>query len=424
VDRLKPTAPEKADREDRLQISPRFALALLFMVGLAVPSFLFIRDLMLQQGGNITGNAFWGRDFTIWWTAGQLVAEGRLDLIYNLEAFQNELMGRFGRLDWMGYPYPPLTWPVAALFGALPYFVAWGLWHALSAALFLYACRRWWKPGMGPLWLALVTPAALFNIWAGHWGLLLSGLFLLGFDAVARGKPIAAGIFFGFMAVKPHLAVLVPVLLLVRREWTAIASAAVTVALLVGVSALLFGIQPWLAYFDRMTGPQVSLISSEGTLLSLMSTSPTTAMLRVEVPNGIAWGVQLLLALGSVGLVAWAARDRRRLHEAALLAASCTFLLLPYGFNYDLNAVTVAALFTATRPGVAIPFRLLAALGFLAPGLGVAMGGFGLPAIPLMIAALVAAQLYAWFKAPAEATVGPSDQPQNEARRLPWAARP
>ena len=63
-----------------------------------------------------------------------------------------------------------------------------------------------------------------------------------------------------------------------------------------------------------------------------------------------------------------------------MLAASCTFLLLPYCFNYDLNAVLVAALFTATRPGVTAAFRVLAALGFLAPVMGLVLAGLGCPA--------------------------------------------
>ena len=400
---------EGAESKSMRDISPRFALLLLFAVGLAVPIFLFTRDLLLQQSGNVTGNAYWGRDFVIWWTGGQLVAEGRLDLIYDAEGFQNAAMSRFGQLDWLGYPYPPVTWPIAALFGALPYFLAWALWHGLTGALFLFACRRWWKPHMGPLWLALLTPAAVFNIWAGHWGFLLSALFLLGFDSIARGRRVAAGIFFGCMLMKPHLAVLVPLVLLVRREWTAIASAALTVALLVAGSALLFGTQPWLDYFARMTAPQVSLISLQGVFLSLMSTSPVTAMLRIGLPSALAWAVQLLLALGSIGVVAWAARDRGRLREAALLAASCTFLLLPYGFNYDLNVVMVAALFTATRPRMARPFRLLAALGFLAPVMGLVAAGLGLPGMPLMIAALVAAQLHAFSSPRVQAAAGPAE---------------
>lgn len=395
MSRVERTAPGEAARRGWRRASPGFFLLLLFALGAVVPLLLFGRDLFLQQGGNITGNAYWGRDFLIWWTGGQLIAEGRLDLIYDLNGFQAAAMSRFGQIDWLGYPYPPATFPIAILFGALPYFLAWALWHTLSAALLLFACRRWWTPEMGPLWLAVATPAALFNIWAGHWGLLVSALFLLGFDAIARGRPLAAGIFFGFMLVKPHLAVLVPLVLLVRREWTAIGSAVLTVGVLVAASVLMFGIQPWLDYFVRITAPQVSLISMHGTFLSLMSTSPTTAMLRMGASDGMAWAVQLLLALGSAGLVAWAALDRSRPREAALLAASCTFLLLPYGFNYDLNAVMVAALFIATRPGIATPYRWLAALGFLAPVMGLVLAGIGLPGIPLMIAALIAAQLHA-----------------------------
>ena len=47
------------------------------------------------------------------------------------------------------------------------------------------------------------------------------------------------------MIVKPHLAILMPLLLARRGAWTAFASAALTVAGAVVVSGLLFGFEPW-----------------------------------------------------------------------------------------------------------------------------------------------------------------------------------
>ena len=63
------------------------------------------------------------------------------------------------------------------------------------------------------MWLAVLTPAALMNIWAGHYGFLVGALFLLGWERLDR-RPWQAGLFFGLMLIKPHLAILIPLVLL------------------------------------------------------------------------------------------------------------------------------------------------------------------------------------------------------------------
>ena len=144
----------------------------MWAIGVSIPLFLFWHDLRIVKHGSLDGLAFWGRDFVILWSAGQLVYQGAISTIYNLHAFQATMAALFGSLEPMGYPYPPVTFPIAFAFGLLPYWLAQPLWFAVTGALFLYACRRYWTPAMGPRWLAVVTPAALMNIWAGHYGFL------------------------------------------------------------------------------------------------------------------------------------------------------------------------------------------------------------------------------------------------------------
>jgi len=58
----------------------------------------------------------------------------------------------------------------------------------------------------------------------------------------------------GLLCYKPHLALLVPVALAAGGHWRAFGAAAVTVAVVVGLSVALFGVEPWRAYLAELGG--------------------------------------------------------------------------------------------------------------------------------------------------------------------------
>src|SRR3546814_6004949 len=89
--------------------------------------------------------------------------------------------------------------------------------------------------------VALILPGSLVNIWAGHYGFLVGALALYGWRWLDT-HPRRAGIIFGIMTIKPHLGVLVALVLLLRRDWTAIGWAAATTGALALVSGSLFEI--------------------------------------------------------------------------------------------------------------------------------------------------------------------------------------
>jgi hypothetical protein len=55
------------------------------------------------------------------------------------------------------------------------------------------------------------------------------------------------------MTYKPHLALLIPIALAAGRRWQALAAMLVTSAGLIGASALLFGIDVWGTFFQKIT---------------------------------------------------------------------------------------------------------------------------------------------------------------------------
>ena len=144
-----------------------------------------------------------------------------------------------------------------------------------------------------------------------------------------------------------------------------------------------------------------------------MSTSLATAMLRLSSDWTLAFGAQMLLGAAAVAMVAIAARRPLPTVDLAMLAATATFLVLPYGFNYDLTVVMIAAVRLWAGPQATRVERWLAVTGFLSPQIGMLLAPLGVPAMPLMLAALFVAVRRALRVTPSAARP-PRQQPQPE----------
>lgn len=389
--------------------SPTAALARWspWLVGSALSMLLLWVDFTHSAGGSLDGKAFWGRDFVNLWAGGLLLWDGRAEAIYDVAAYREHLAGLFGPLGGHNYSYPPVTFPIAQAFSLLPYWLALPLWLGSTGALFAWAARRWWPSGWAPLWLAVLTPAALMNIWAGHYGFLIGAIFLLGWEKLDR-RPWQAGLLFGVLLVKPHLAVLVPLALLLRGQWKPILSGAATVLVLVAATSAIYGWSRWREFLLGAGTVQAGLIDAGGSFYGFMSTSLATAMLRLSGDLAWAFGAQALLGGVAVAMLAVAARRPLPTFDLAMLAATATFLVLPYGFNYDLTVVMIASVRLWADPEATRAERWLAVTGFLSPQIGMLLAPLGVPAMPLMLAALFAGQLSRALRSPAAARAAPA----------------
>jgi hypothetical protein len=397
-----------------------------FVIGNLFILVLFARDIVRFDHGLVANNAFWGRDFINVWSAGRLLIEGRLTILYDLPAYHAWQVAHFGAIGQHNFSYPPLVLPLMLPFGALPYAVALAVWTLAGAALFLHAARPWWRAGTGlPLWLVLITPAALVNVWAGHYGFLIGALVLHGWRALERGHARWAGLFFGLLAIKPHLAVVIPLILLVRRDWRTIAVAAATVGALVALSVLLFPPALWQQYLGATAGLQASLIDAGGNFCRYMSTSLATGLIALSVPKSLALMCQAALGIVAAAAVVQAARACS-LRTTALMAATATFLILPYAFNYDLTVVALAAVLLLARGNLTGVEQRLALGGFVAPQVGMTLSGFGVPGIPMLLLGLFTVQCrLAWKEASAAASRNTPGAPligTSQAGRLPAAS--
>ena len=265
----------------------------------------------------------------------------------------------------------------------------------MSLLLFWWAARDWLARFALPSWWALLVPAALLCLWAGHYGLILAALWCLAWSRV-DDRPLLAGVAAGLMLVKPHLAILMPLLLARRGSWRAFAAASVTVALLVGLSLAVFGIDLWRTYLTSTSGLQLALVAEADTMFGLMMPTWATTLVAWGLAVDAAMLVQALIAGTVIGFLMWRLPDDPV--RTGALGAVATFLVLPYGFNYDMPAVGLAALLfladaSARRDrGEAV----VAGLALAVPPAMIWLGAMGFRIAPLVTTLLFAMMWRRW----------------------------
>lgn len=391
-----------AAAEGEAPAAPRLGAGWRIFWALAAAMFAFViaRDVAQTRwsDGSIAGVALWGRDFVNVWTSGAMALKHQLAFLYDVDAYRAFQSGLFGGgVQWHNYSYPPVTLLYTWVFALLPYPLALAVWLGGTGGFFAWAARPYLRGAGLPVWLALAAPASLVNVWTGHYGFLIGGLWLTAFHLLPR-RPATAGVLIGLMVVKPHLALLVPLVLLARREGRAFAAAAATVVGLVALSILLFGWAPWATWLTGTTRLQASMVGDVGTFFITMMPTLTPALATLGVPLAIAGAAQAVVAAGAILCLLKRLPDDP--HRAALATAAATFLVLPYAFAYDMTVAGLGALLLF-RESLASPhrpaWRFAAGTAALLPIALLWFGAAHLPAAP----PLLAFQLWALTRRPA-----------------------
>ena len=140
---------------------PPFVLAgSLVGVGAAIPIVSIALDFLVPSPSRLVG-----RDFAGFWAAGRLAVTGHPSAAYDGHAIAST-MHSFGNIAFT-FLYPPQALALLAPFALLQYYFALALWTIVGGAGFLLAARRYLR--FAP-WLAVLSPAALFNVWQGQFG--------------------------------------------------------------------------------------------------------------------------------------------------------------------------------------------------------------------------------------------------------------
>jgi len=159
-------------------------------------------------------------DFTSFYAAGMLANSGHPELTYDLQAhFRAEEAATHAGIEYKYFYYPPTFLFVCAAVAKLPYFWSFIIFEAASFFLYLIVIRailaeRSW----GVLIPFLACPAIYWTFGLGQNALMTAALFG-GATLLVERRPIVAGVLFGALCYKPHLALLVPVALAAGRHY-------------------------------------------------------------------------------------------------------------------------------------------------------------------------------------------------------------
>src|SRR3546814_11451376 len=131
--------------------------------------------------------------------------------------------------------------------------------------------------------------------------------------------PRAAVVLFGLMTIKPHLGILIALVLLLQRRWTAIIYAALTFGALFLVSSALFGFNTWSVYLLHTLGFHAELLTRGVAAFHSMMPTVTASLLRMNVSEHLINAVQADSAAFAILVVLFASRWGVQTTDSGLL---------------------------------------------------------------------------------------------------------
>lgn len=276
-------------------------------------------------------------DFPLHWTASHLALAGEPASVYDYEYFakvEKELTG-IGPHPW---PYPPTALLIDLPLSLLPYFVSLAVWLAVTMSLYLLVLY-----GIAPhpavfLW-ALGFFGTFQNFYFGQNG-FISATLLGGGLLLLQSSPFLGGILLGLVSYKPHIAVLIPLALVLGRQWRALGGAVLAAAVLALASVLVFGFGIWMDFFASIPNTMSNLRGTDKWFFKMPSVY-AAARLAGYGSKG-AWIFHSLSMLGGVALMVWmwAKRTSWALRNSALVLA--ILLFSPHIWYYDVVLLALA----------------------------------------------------------------------------------
>jgi alpha-1,2-mannosyltransferase len=331
-----------------------------------------------------------GTDFVGFYSASRLALDGRPDLAYDVGAHWAAEKALFGpALGYTAFFYPPPALMICLPLALAPYFWSLATWLAATGYAY-YRVLRLYLPSLDPAAL-LAFPAVFVNAAHGQNGFLSAALIGGGLFAMDR-RPALAGVLFGAMAFKPHLALAIPFALVFARRWTSFAVAAAAAAAFSALSLAAFGRAAWDGFFADAWFARSAL---ENHLVGDEKMQSVFAGVRLMHGSlALALGTQIATALSVVAALFWLQRRAFRTAAEAPAVVCAGLLMSPFLLDYDLTllGVPLVWLLGQGRRSGFLPFeKALMAFAYLLPLVSrAAAGAVGLPLAPLTIAAVFA----------------------------------
>ncbi len=314
-----------------------------------------------------------GADWVIFLAAARGLFSHDLSHIYNQAWITQATNSQFAHwlsapLPFPLFPYPPVFLLLVLPFAGLPVALSLLASQLAQFAALAWALRRF-APDKTYLFFlvgAVLAPAAANNVLAGSNAVLVAAL-IVGGIALLPTRSLLAGVLLGVLAFKPQYLPLPLLALLAAKEGRAFAAAIASAAALCALSALLFGPQVWLDWFNVYLHPQTVAGVNATDWGHMWDESISTCVGLLGGPPALATAAQGLAVLGAIAIT-W--RAFRAAHPQRLAILCCAMLLAsPHVSNYDLILLALAVLLAARLlPESSRPLALILPLAaWLAP---------------------------------------------------------
>ncbi|MDQ6712278.1 MAG: DUF2029 domain-containing protein [Candidatus Dormibacteraeota bacterium] len=272
------------------------------------------------------------------------------------------------RQEWMAlgsaflYPalYPPtLAWFVAP-FAALPFATGYALWNVVLVASLLVT---WWltvPPSSrlvraAHLAVALALPSVAFGLLLGQVVIVVAAAVSLSWWVLRHNHPIAGGVILSLIALKPQLALMVPIVLLVAGRRRAFLGWAAGSIFMVVAALATIGVEGLRTYASLLVesahAPGAMMVYPQLTLPGLLGNS---------------WGAALVVGLVVTVIVVLAWRRRDSGLEFPFAAGLCASLLVASFLHPQDVAVLLPAAWLWLRTAPRGAERVLGLTGFVA----------------------------------------------------------
>ncbi len=274
-----------------------------------------------------------GSDFLSFYAASKLALSGHAADAWNPAAHQAVETGVFGRNHgYWAFFYPPAYLLACLPLALLPYGAALAVWLGTTTAAAIAVARKWIE-GV-PFITLLAFPAIWINMGNGQNAALFTAIVLAG-CVLLKSRPIAAGLVFGLLVMKPQLALALPFLLAASGRWKTFAATGVSAAVLCLIAWGVVGTEGYLAFLHNSALARATL--DQGLVGPDKMQSWFAALRLWSAPLAVAYAVQILVAaavLGSAVYVAFRFRPEPAAFGALMVTAALQ--LSPFLLDYDL----------------------------------------------------------------------------------------
>jgi len=272
-------------------------------------------------------------DIGQYWAAAHLVLQGHPAGPY-VEALQSQSeLQVYRSAIYQPFLHPPIFLLLLLPFGMLPFLWAVAAFTLVTGAAYLAAIYQ----ATDSIWMVIAAfafPAVLLNFVDGQDAMLTAAIIGGGLTLMDR-HPRIAGLILGLMIIKPHLALAVPIALVLTRRWNVLGWAALSAYVLLLLSITVFGWGAWNAFLASTHVGRYVL--EQGSVWAAGKIQSIFVVVRQSGGSvRTAYIVQLLSAGAALGVFVWALRRNVSPAVERSLIVLVSLIATPYLWPYDL----------------------------------------------------------------------------------------